>query len=117
MHLVLDKVVDQGNQGSEKETGENLAVFDGAAVRGAESETAQCPWKSSNQIRNHEDIVPVMVIGRCHISPATTRQCSEQTSESDNLGQRRAGPCGHQIPEENESETGAGCDGNEYLKD
>lgn len=116
MHLVLNKVVDQGNQCSEKETGENLAVFDSAAVCGAKSETAQCPWKSSNQIRNHEDIMPVMVIRRCHISPSTTGQCSEQTSESDNLGQRRTGPCGHQIPEKNESETGSGGDGNENLE-
>lgn len=61
MHFMLDKEIDQWHQCTEEQTSHNLPVLRRAAVI-AKGYAAQRPRQSRNQVRNHEDIVPVMVI-------------------------------------------------------
>ena len=48
--LVLDEKKDQWHQGSEEQTGHNLAVLDGTAVVRAERKAAQRPRQSRNKV-------------------------------------------------------------------
>lgn len=116
MHLVLNEVVNQWHQGTEEEAGNDLAVLDGPAVVRAQRKTAQSPWQGSHQIGDHEDVVPVMVIGGSDICPSTTGQSAEDANTSDNLRQSRVGPCGQNIPQKDQSESRTGGDSNEDLE-
>lgn len=84
--LVLDEEVDQRYEGSEEGTAQDLAVVDGLGVVGAQGDAAKCPWQSSNEIRDHEDVVPVMVIGRRDIGPASAGEGSEDADTQDEFG-------------------------------
>lgn len=98
MDLMLNEIVDQRNQCSEEQTGHNLAVLDSTAVVGAERKTAESPWQSSDQVRDHEDIMPVMVVGRCNVSPTSTSQSTEDTHAGNELGQSRIGARREDVP-------------------
>lgn len=117
VHFVLDKVIDQRHQSTEEQTGHDLPVLHSAAVVRAESQTTQRPRQSSNQIRNHENVVPVMVIRRRNVCPTTTGERPEYSNTSDNLRKRRVRPRGEDIPEEHQSEPGTGSNGDEDLEE
>ena len=113
---MLDEVVNQRHQGSEEEAGHDLAVFDSPPIVGAERKTAKRPWQSSDQIRDHKNIVPVMIVGRRDIGPSATCQGSENAHTCNNLGQGRIRACGKDVPQENKSEARSGSDGDEDLE-
>lgn len=117
VHFVLDKVINQRHQSTEEQTGHNLPVFHSTAVVRAEGQATQRPRQSSNQIRNHENVVPVMVIRRCNVCPTTTGKSPENANTSDNLRKRRVRPRSEDIPEEHQSEPGAGSDSDEDLEE
>lgn len=117
MHLVLNKVVDQRNKGAEEETGKNLSVLNSPTVVWAQGQTTNSPWQSRNQVRDHKDIVPIMVIRRCNICPSTAGKSPKQSNTGNKLGERRVGAGSHEIPEEDEGESRAGRDGNEDLEE
>lgn len=116
MNLVLDKKVNQRHKGAKEQTGHNLAVLGRAPVL-AQGKTSQSPRQRRNQIGDHEDIMPVMVIGRCHVGPASAGEGPEQTNTRDHLRQGRLGTRGQDIPEEDEGETGTGGNGDENLEE
>lgn len=78
MNLVLNKEVDQGYQGTKESTSDILSVPDGLWVRRAESNTAQCPGESAHNVRDHKNVVPIMIVGRCDVRPATACQGSKK---------------------------------------
>lgn len=117
MHLVLNKVVYQWHQSTEEKAGHDLAVLDGPAVVRAQRKTAKSPWQSSHEIRDHENVVPVMVIGRGDICPSTAGQGSEDTDTGDDLRQSRVGTRGEDVPQEDQSESRAGSNSNEDLEE
>lgn len=86
MDLVLNEIVDQRNQSSEEQAGHDFAVLDGTVVVRAERKATQGPRQGGHQVRDHEDIMPVVVIGRCDIGPTTTCQCPENTHAGNQLG-------------------------------
>lgn len=116
MHFVLDEVVDQWHQSAKEQAGQNLAVLDSAAVVRAEGEATESPGQSCHQIRDHENIVPVVVISRGNISPASARECPEQAHTSDQLWQGGVRAGSQEVPKEYEGETRTGSDGNEDLE-
>lgn len=87
MHLVLDEKVDQWDECAKERAREHLPVFDSRWVRWAERETSQCPWQSRDKIRNHEDIMPIVVIRRSDICPASTSECPEDAHSNYEFGE------------------------------
>jgi hypothetical protein len=115
--LVLNEIVNQRNQCSKEQARHNLAVLDSTAVVGAERKAAKSPWQSSNQIRDHEDIMPVMVVGRCNVGPTSTSQSTEDTHAGNELGQSRIGTRREDVPQEDKGETRSGGNGDEDLEE
>lgn len=60
--FVLNEEVDQGNNGREKAGREYPAILDSLRVGRAENEAAICPWNCGDQVRDHENIVPIVVV-------------------------------------------------------
>lgn len=63
MNFVLDKEVYQGYQGTKKAAGKEFAVSNGFRVAPAESKTSQRPREGGHQIGNHENVMPIVVVG------------------------------------------------------
>lgn len=63
MHLVLNEEVDQGHQRSEEGACKQFAELQRRWILGTKREAAQCPRKCCDKVRDHEDIMPVVVIG------------------------------------------------------
>ena len=117
MDLVLNEVVDQWHQSSKEQASHDLTVLNRATVVRAQSQTAQSPRQGSNQVRDHENVVPVMVIGGGDIGPTTTGQGSENTDTSHDLRQGRVGTRCQHVPQEDEEETRTGGNGDEDLEE
>lgn len=117
MDLVLNEVVNQRHQGTEKEACQDLSVLDCTAVVGTQCQTAKRPRQGRNQIRNHEDIMPVMVVGRCDVCPPSAGQGSEDPCPSNHFRKSRVGPCSQNIPKEDQSESRTGSYSDKDLKD
>lgn len=110
MDLVLDEVVDQWHQGSKEKASHDLAILDGTAVVRAEGQATQSPRQGGHQIRDHENIVPVMVVGRSDIGPASARQGPEDTNAGNNLRQGVVRARTEDVPQEDEEEARTGSD-------
>lgn len=117
VHLVLDEKIDQGHQSTKEQTSYDLAVLRSAAVVTTKSHTTQCPWQSRYQVRNHEDVVPVMVIRRGDIGPPTTSKRPKHPNTRNDLRQRRVRPGSQDIPKEDKRESRTGRNGNEDLEE
>ena len=76
---MLDKEVDQGNQSAKEATSNPLPVLDRLCVRRAKRNTSGGPWDRKDDVRDHENIVPVMVVGRGDVSPAAASKSSDDT--------------------------------------
>lgn len=86
MDLVLDEEVHQRYDCSEKTSCKDLAVFDGLYVRRAQNVAAIGPRNGSDQVRDHEDVVPVMVVGGSNVGPTTAGQGAKDANAGDKLG-------------------------------
>lgn len=104
---MLNKEVDEWDETPVERARHIFPVFDGGRVRRAQRNTAEGPWNGGKQVRDHEDVVPVMVVGRGDIGPATTSEGPEQAPEGDEAGELMAWPARQEVPEgdENESRT------------
>ena len=87
MDFVLDEVVDQGHKCAKEQACQDLPVLDSTAVVRAKGETSEGPGQSRNKVRDHKDVVPVMIIRRRNICPATASKRAEQSDPSDHLWQ------------------------------
>lgn len=105
VHLVSDEEVDQRYKRRKEGSSKELPILDGGGVARAQGEAAKGPWQSGHQIRDHEDVVPVVVIGRCDVCPSSTGQCSEDANASDEFGEGRVRSAGQNVPETNECES------------
>lgn len=117
MHFVLDEKVDERDDSAEKGAGHVLAVLDGVGVVGAQGEAAKHPGDGGHKIRNHENVVPVVVVRRSDVGPAAAGESAEDTEKGDNLGKRATGLGREQVPETDEGETRARGEGNEEHKE
>lgn len=87
--FVLNEEVNERDKSPEEQPSKPLAPFHSLGIGRTESETAQSPWERGDQVRDHEDVVPVMIVCRGNVSPASTRQCSEDTNACDDSRQTR----------------------------
>ena len=95
---MLDEKVNERYKSCEERATKDFSKIYGSWIRRAEGETANCPWDGGYQVRNHEDIVPVMIVCGCNIRPPSTSQGPEDTDTSDKFGQDRARSGSHGIP-------------------
>ena len=62
VNLMLYEEVNHGNNSSKEGGGNVFSVPNGFRIGRAQGEAAKCPRDRGYEIRNHEDIVPVMII-------------------------------------------------------
>jgi len=117
VHLVLDEIVDQWHQCSKEKASHDLAVLDGTTVVRAQGQAAQSPRQGGHQIRDHENVMPVMVVGGGDIGPASAGQRPEDTDAGNNLRQGVVRTRTEDVPQENEEEARTGSDSNENHKE
>ena len=82
MDLVLNEEIYQGDKCSKEARCQDFSVLNSSRVLRAEGQTTQSPWKGSYEIRDHENVVPVVVVGRSDIRPTATGDGSEKSSSS-----------------------------------
>jgi hypothetical protein len=83
---VLDEKVDERYYSGKEGSREVLSVLDSHRVPRAERKTSVGPWDGSDEIGDHKDVVPVVIIGRRDIGPSAASQRSKETYSGDELG-------------------------------
>ena len=83
VHFVLNEEVNEWQYGGIKCTRKVLAVLDGGRVARAQSNDTKCPGDGGEQIRDHENVMPIMVIGGCDVGPSTACQRAEDAHPED----------------------------------
>lgn len=97
--LVLDKEIKRGEKSSKERRAQKLSVSHSGWVRfGAQGNTSNGPGYGGDKVGNHENVVPIMVVGGCHIGPATAGKGSEDADSKDELGESRVWAGGQEIP-------------------
>ena len=117
MHFMLDEEVDQWNEGAKESAGQVLSVLDGLRVGRRQGNAANSPGQSGNEITNHKDVVPIMVIGARDVCPSSTRQCPEDAHSGNEFGQGIPGTVREAVPQKHQGKSWSRADGNEDLKD
>ena len=102
---MLDKKVDQGNQSAEEASSNPLSVLDRLCVRGAKRNAAGSPGNGKDDVRDHENVVPVMVVGRGDVGPAAASKSSDDTGKRNSLGEDTAGFSSQEIEKSNQGES------------
>jgi hypothetical protein len=107
MDLMLNKIVNQWNKSSKEETCEDLAVLDGLDIaRRRQGQATERPGQGENQVCNHEDVVPVMVVSGSDINPSSAQHSPDHADCKDKLWARAVPPRGEEIPQEDQCEPG-----------
>lgn len=117
MHLVLDKEVNQRYERAEESRSQVLPVLDCRRVRRAEHDTANGPGQCRDQIADHENVVPVVIIGTRHVCPPTAGQGSKDSNSCNELGKGRVRTIRETVEEEDERESRAGANGDKDLEE
>lgn len=117
MHLVLNEEVDQWHYSPKEGTRQVLPQLNRLRVGWAHHETANGPWQGRYQVADHEDIMPIVVVGARDICPTTTGQSPEHAHTSNPLGTALALPVDQAVEQEDQQEAGTGTYRNEDLED
>lgn len=88
VYLVLKEEVGQRYQCAEETITSYLPILDRLWIGRAKHDAANCPRYCSNEVRNHKDVVHVVVIGRCDVGPSSACEGAEDAHARDELGQR-----------------------------
>lgn len=86
--------VNHRNNGSEEGGSDVFSVFNRLGIGRTQDEAAGGPGDCSHQIRDHKDIVPVMIVSRRDIGPASARECTKQSHGGHKFGKGLAGTRG-----------------------
>lgn len=105
--FVLDEEVDQGHQSTKEGAGNQLAVLDGLGVRRAQHDASNCPREGCDNVGDHEDVVPVVVVGRSDVGEATAHACAQNAHRQGKLWQCLSGSPRQEIPQSDECESRA----------
>jgi hypothetical protein len=117
VNLVLDEEVHKRHKCRKESSAQVFSQFDGTRIRRTQCETSQCPRQSCDQVADHEDVVPVVVIRACNICPSSAGQCPENSHSCDEFWQAGIWSVGHAIEEEDQQEAWTGANGDEDLED
>jgi hypothetical protein len=85
MHLVLDKEVYQRHNSCKEGTGKVLSVLYSGRVPRTQGQNTGGPRNGSHKIRDHENVMPVVVIRRCDICPSSASQGAEDADTCNKL--------------------------------
>lgn len=107
MDFVLDEEVYHRHQRAEEQASKDLAVPNCPRVVGAQGKTAYCPWHCSNEVGDHENVVPAVIICRGDICPSSTCNRAKDTGTKHELRQCGVRSCCQNVPEEDQGETGS----------
>lgn len=75
---MLYEEVNERDEGYEEAACEIFPQGNGARVGRAQGDAANCPGERGNEVGDHEDVMPVVVVGRGDVGPSTTCQRSEE---------------------------------------
>ena len=95
---MLYEEIHQRHERPEEGAREDLPVFDSFSVRWAQREAAQRPRQRRDEIRDHEDVVPVVVVRRGDICPAAAGERAEDARVRDKLGELLSRARGEEVP-------------------
>lgn len=79
--LVSNEKEDQGNDGAVESARHPLSVLDRNWIWRAEGDAPKGPGNGRQEVRDHENVVPVMIVSRCNVGPASTGQSPENSPE------------------------------------
>ena len=96
--FMLKEEIGGWHKSTEEQACEYFAVLDGLRIGRTQSQTAKRPGYGDDKVGDHEDVVPVMVIGRCYIGPASTCECPEDAHASNDPGKVGIRSPGQVIP-------------------
>lgn len=113
MNLVLNEEVDQRYERAKEGTSKVLSKLDSLWIGRAQGETTGGPGDGCDEVRNHEDIVPVVVIRRRDVCPPSASEGPKEAEEGNHFRQGTTGPSRQKIPKADKRKSRAGCDGNE----
>lgn len=117
MNLVLDEKIDQRHQRAKECASQILPIPDCLRIGRAQCHDSQSPWDGGDQIADHENIVPTVIIRARDICPASTRQGPEDAHAGHKFGQSRIRLVAHAVDQEDHDEARARADGDEELED
>ena len=117
MHLVLNEEVDQRYEGAKERSSQVFPVLDRFRIGWAQSQASQRPRQCRDEVADHENVVPVVVIRARDVRPSTARQRPEYTHAGDELGQSAPRSVGQAVEQEDQHEAWAGSNGDEDLED
>lgn len=96
--LVLDEEVHQRHEGTEEAAGQVFPVLDGLGVCGAQGNAPGSPGNREDDVGDHQNVVPVVVVGRSDVRPPATRQGTDDAGNGDRFREGAAGFRGEQVP-------------------
>lgn len=107
MHLVLNEVIGQWDNGSKERSSKDLSILQCPVISPTRTQgNAACrPWNRSNEVGNHKDVMPVMIIRRCNVCPSTTAECSKEADAGDEFWEGAAALGCHAVPEGDEGKS------------
>lgn len=117
MHLMLNEVIHQWHDRRKERASQVLPQLDRLRIRRTQHCTSNSPRQRGDHVRDHEDIVPIVIVRARDIRPPSARQCAKDAHSRDELGQTAALAVGETVKEEDEGESGSGADGDEDLED
>ncbi len=98
MDFVLDEEIDQGNQSPEKGACEVFPVFNSLYVFWAQCQTTNGPRKSCNEVRDHENVMPIVIIGGGNVGPSSACECSKKAHECNEFRKCLTRPGCEEVP-------------------
>lgn len=107
MQLVLEEVVNHRHEGREEGGCQSLPVSYSLRVRRAERDAPEHPRQCDDEVRDHEYVVPLVVLARGDVGPSAAGQGPEEAHDSDELGEGAIRLSREEIPEPDESEAGS----------
>lgn len=117
MDLVLDKKVDQRNDSTVEGTGHVFAILDCHMIGWAQGNAPKGPRNGGQQVGNHEEVVPVVIIRRSNVGPATASEGAKDAPKCDKAGKPVTGLARQEVPESHEGESRTGCYGYKELEE
>lgn len=106
VHLVLDEEVDQRNKCPKEGTSQVFPQRDGAWVGRAEGDAAGRPRQGCDNVGDHENVVPVVIVSRGDVGPSSASQGAKDAHEGNETGELVAGLPSKKIPQTNKHKPG-----------
>lgn len=95
---MLDEIVHQRNQCAEEQPRGDLAVLDSPLVHRRQRKTSGSPRHRKHQIRDHEDVVPIVVIRGRDVDPPAAHNRPDEPNRRHKFRRPSSRPRREHIP-------------------